>query len=348
MRWTITSLIVFSLASLAAGQDVNIENLDSSWSFQLIKIGEQGGTKKPPVVTSVRIQPNGAHIAIAGDDHIVRIWDMAADKFVYQLDGHRDWVRSIAYSPDGKILATAGNDRRIILWNAATGEKMRVLAVHHEAIANLEYSHNGQMLATTGFENQLHLYNAESGEILFELACPCRDMRALAFSPNDQTLAAGGRNGTIRLYQCNTGQPIRDLAAHRQRIRELTFTSAGDQIISCGEDRLVRVSSVIGDASHVLPRRPAKLLSMSLYAPGRLATAGTDNVIRLWNLDTRQEIGQLTGHTGSVATLVTDRNVLVSGGFDTTVRIWTIRRNVAEQPAQPPTRVGAANRNDFE
>ena len=61
---------------------------------------------------------------------------------------------------------------------------------------------------------------------------------------------------------------------------------------------------------------------MTLFGPGRLAAAGSDNRIHLWDLDGRREIGQLSGHSGSIAALASQAGLLISGGYDTTIRIW--------------------------
>ena len=201
----------------------------------------------------------------------------------------------------------------------------------------------GSLLAAAGFEEKIRVYDVRSGAQRFELICPCRDMRALAFSPDNQILAAGGRNGQIRLWTSVDGQHVRDLTAHRKRIRQLAFTQQGDQIISCSEDRTVRVSNITGIGGFALPRRPTKIMAMAHYAPGRLATAGSDNMIRLWDLTTKAEIGHLRGHTGSIVTLEHDQNTLVSGSYDTTVRIWNMQR-VAGDVGQPAGRIGSTDK----
>ena len=62
-----------------------------------------------------------------------------------------------------------------------------------------------------------------------------------------------------------------------------------------------------------------------------MAVGGSDNVIRLWDLASRQEQNRLVGHTGTVAALAWDAtaNTLLSGGFDTTVRVWQIKGDAA-------------------
>ena len=64
--------------------------------------------------------------------------------------------------------------------------------------------------------------------------------------------------------------------------------------------------------------------------PQVLATAGSDNTIRLWDLAARKELGQLTGHLGSVAALAYQNGTLVSGGYDTFLRFWTVPTQLDE------------------
>jgi WD40 repeat protein len=63
---------------------------------------------------------------------------------------------------------------------------------------------------------------------------------------------------------------------------------------------------------------------------GQLATGGTDNRITIWDLYSERASSQLVGHTGTVAALACDATgtVLVSGSYDTTLRIW----NLASKP----------------
>jgi WD40 repeat protein len=55
-------------------------------------------------------------------------------------------------------------------------------------------------------------------------------------------------------------------------------------------------------------------------------------VIRLWDLSTGGEQYHLMGHTGSVTGLAWDCNaeVLISGSFDTTVRLWQLNPGKGE------------------
>ena len=71
-------------------------------------------------------------------------------------------------------------------------------------------------------------------------------------------------------------------------------------------------------------------------ALNHLAAAGSDNLVRLWDVARQEELGLLTGHTGSIAALECHDKVLISAGYDTTVRIWSIADRVAGAEAIPP------------
>ena len=71
------------------------------------------------MISGVALDPSGKLLATVGDDHLLRVWDLASAQVLFQLGPHADWVRAVALRGDGKILATAGDDRRIRLWEVS-------------------------------------------------------------------------------------------------------------------------------------------------------------------------------------------------------------------------------------
>lgn len=324
---SVASLAACSLARSAAANDGSLRLM--SWPSRVVQLPADDEDHKPPVVTAVRLHREGNLLATAGDDHHVRVWSLADGKLVHKLQGHSDWVRTVDYSPDGRILASAGNDRQIIFWDAATGVQLDVLALQPAAIAAIRFANSGRYLAAAGFEAPVRVYDTQSKQMLAAANGPCADLRALTFSSDDQLLAVGGRCGSLRILAMPTLTHVRDVPAHRQRIRAIVFSSDGSYVASSGEDRLIHVAPVAGEPGQSLPPRPAKVLAIAFYGPHHLATAGSDNLIRLWDVQTKSEIGCLRGHTGSVAALECRDKVLVSAGYDTTVRIWDVGDQIA-------------------
>lgn len=330
-----------------AHADVAAKVAAFNWPSRTIHLAPDPDQSTPPVVTAVRVHSNGQWLATAGDDHIVRVFSLEDGTQIHRLVQHTDWVRTVDFSPNGKQLASAGNDRLIHLWNAESGQWEAELTGNEQAIAQLHFSHDGKLLVAAGFQKQIHLYDALERKLVRELDGPCPDMRTVAFSPDDTQLASGGRCGTVRLFDTASGRKLRDVAAHKQRIRALAFSPDGEFLASVGEDRTIHVIPMSAETKpYSLDIRPVKFMSLVFYGPHQLAVGGSDNVVRLWDVRERQELGVLLGHTGTVAALDCLGKMLVSAGYDTTVRIWTVTDHIAAEEIMPGRRLGTRTESE--
>jgi F-box/WD-40 domain protein MET30 len=68
-----------------------------------------------------------------------------------------------------------------------------------------------------------------------------------------------------------------------------------------------------------------------------LATGSYDATIKIWDLDTSQEIRTLEGHTSGVRCLQFDQNQLISGGMDHKIKMWNWRTGDCIRTLDGPT-----------
>ncbi len=300
-----------------------------NWQCDVIETIAHNRALRNPVVTAVSLQPAGDLLAIVGDDHHVCIYDTQQKKYIEHLNRHTDWIRTARFSPDGTRLATAGNDRTLLIWQTKDWRYPSIVQRNPEAIFDVAYSNDGQKVVTVGFESTLRIFDVATGDQLEQLECPGPDNHAVAFSPDDRFLAVGGRSGVIRVWDLQGGRQILDIKAHRQRIRSLEFTADG-QMLSASDDQLVKLTDP-RDAKEMksLPRQSSKLYATAMLGHGLIATGGSDNQIHIWQLSDLQEAGRLSGHTGTVSCLDYSRSKLVSGSFDTHVRLWSTEQNTS-------------------
>jgi WD40 repeat protein len=288
-------------------------------------------TDRAPVVTSVALSPNSEIIATAGDDHLVRLWQMSTGELKHLLREHTDWVRSASFDPTGMILATAGEDRVVRLWDVQQGKLIKTMTKHALGIRSVRFSPDGKTLAAAGFDEQVAIYDVEQGQTLQMFEAPCPDMRAVAFSRTGDMLAAGGRDGRLRLYRTLAANETPTVSAHTQRLRALSFSPDGSMLATAGEDQQVLVWNLqTVKPLHQFAVTGSKIMSLAWCGPQVIAAGGTDNQIHLLDLKTQQIAAILIGHTGTIATLDADPvgRLLVSGSFDTTARVWNIEQIV--------------------
>jgi WD40 repeat protein len=277
----------------------------------------------PPVVTAIAFHPHGRWLATAGDDHVIRLWDIQQQRAVAVLHGHKDWVKGVGFSGNGQTLASVGADGKLFLWDLKERRRSQTLASDYPLSA-LALMPDGQRFVVGGLARAIYTMDG-SRKATSLMKTTCGDLYAIAVSPDGRRLAGGGRDGNAYLWSTATGQLIRKIPAHHGRMRAIAFSNDGKQLVTGGEDRAVCVWDVdTGKEIVRLDTKGAKVFALCVLPGDLLASAGSDNTIRIWHLRLRTEVQRIEGHTGSIAVLATDGRRLASGGFDTTVRLWAL------------------------
>jgi WD40 repeat protein/tRNA A-37 threonylcarbamoyl transferase component Bud32 len=296
----------------------------------------------------VAFSSDGRLIAAADGDATVRVFDVATGREIRTLVGHKTFVSGLAFHPLGTHLATA-DERVIRVWRLADGRE--VLSAEPGPLYNrrLAWTGDGTMLAwsmghgvmlanaqtleplrtvSAGQFNQSwsFLITAKSGRLLLPgkegalIFCDLANGRELArrqtgldfqkvvqaaISPDEQWLAASMQDNTIRLVPlrretAGRQHADRTLAGHAAFIRSLCFSPDGRRIASCGDDR----------------------------------------ALKIWDVESGQELRTLRAHGSSVmsAAFSPDGTMLVSGGADSSLVIWEARRQQPEGAAEREAR----------
>ncbi len=288
-----------------------------------------------PVVTAMAASHDGKYLAIAGDDHVIRLFDVVAQKTVRELSGHADWIQTLVFAADSQTLYSGGNDGRVLRWDNDYPVAPQEVVKLEFAIRSLSLASERQLLAIGGFSNDIKIWDLKSSKWKHEFKCECKDQRCVKFSPEGDKLLCGGRDGGIRVWDAETGSVLCDRHLHRGKVFTAAFSADGNSITSAGEDRhLIRFDMVADQVTLDREIATTKLMSMCMINDNVVAVAGSDNSIRLYDTILDDVIANLHGHFGTVAVMCTCGELLASGSFDTSVRIWDLDAEVARQSKQ--------------
>jgi WD40 repeat protein len=222
------------------------------------------------------LSPDGRTLASAGDDGVIRLWDVAAGTERRRLTGPRGRIRLLTFSPDGKLLASDGQDQSCRLWDVATGKELRQFPGAAHA---LDFSPDGKLLAWAGYDRTgqqvwgLRLYDPATGKEVRDLTTytgpdkfqQAQDaVMAVRFSPDGRTLAAGTQGNEVVLWEVATGRQRASLRGHQGWIGALAFAPDGNRLASGSSDTATLVWDLRGGTAPAVP--PSEEMLKDLWA----------------------------------------------------------------------------------
>ena len=155
----------------------------------------------------------------------------------------------------------------------------------------------------------------------------------MAFSPDGRYLVTGRANGAVQVWDAETGEEVGTLGTHdrrdpgrgvQPRRRAPGFGERRRDGETVGRDPPGREAR---SPPHPPARVPGPSLNVAFSPDGRrLATGGEENTVKIWDVQTGQELQTLRGHSGDVYTVAfspdDDGRWIASAGEDSTVKVW--------------------------
>ena len=231
---------------------------------------------------------------------------------------NRNFISAIAIHPDGRSVAI-GRTYEVALWDVETGKMLRHLggagatgaaalpgvaggmpsgASMEEMMKQLLGGMGGGTTPSVITTNPMDMLQSAIGSAKSQFD----GASSLAFSPDGGTLLSVGSQGK-RLWDVATGQQILTGPA-------ATFDLKNPQAM---------MDSMLGEEMGGA--------GGTAFSPdGRFAAHGIGRIVKITDLATGRVVAQLVGHTSDVSAIafVDGGRLLVSGGFDGAVRVWTL------------------------
>lgn len=202
-----------------------------------------------------------------------------------QFQGHAGGVSDLAYSEDGRVLVTTGKDAAMKVWNASSGVLVRTIELDDGPAVSLALS--GSRAVTGHATGEVVVWDYEKAEKIARFKRNDAEVWSVTFAGSVDRIAASSHDWKVTLWDVsNPGTPQHVIDAHDNAAQAVAFFAA--------------------------PTGPL------------LATGGADRSVKLWDLNSMDQVRRYRGHRDFVTALAFSPNgrMLASAGLDGSIRLW--------------------------
>ncbi|KAI8381470.1 quinon protein alcohol dehydrogenase-like superfamily [Radiomyces spectabilis] len=118
---------------------------------------------------------------------------------------------------------------------------------------------------------------------------------------------------------------LRVLSGHTDGVMCVQFCDLMNVLMTGSYDKTVRVWNMETGQEVRVLTGHTRCVRALQFDDAKLVTGAMDNTLKIWNWHTGQCIRTLEGHTGGVLSLHFDSRILASGSTDRTIRVWNFQ-----------------------
>jgi len=246
--------------------------------------------------------------------------------------GPQNEIDFVLFSPNGKWIATINDDQIARLWSVEKeGTQLVAADWREESVQTISFNDHGDLLAVGRDDGVVKLWDMKNfQEEPVEFRGHNGAIKYLTFHPAGGLLATAGNDRTVRLW--NIHNPEREpavLRADHGNYYFIKFSRDGDFLAVIGEDTKLQLMKKEGRVFREIfaGQLSGSISQVALSSDNKKLVATSDRIIQIWDLNSPVVAPViLEGHTNSIKTmdLSRDGKWLATGGWDNTVRVWSL------------------------
>jgi serine/threonine protein kinase/WD40 repeat protein len=275
---------------------------------------------------------DGKTLFTAGDDGIIRSWEVGTDLRLQGSVAASGVVQHVAIHPDGQTVCVV-TPRSVTMGFGTPAEQPGPSGRTFATVCQLRTGKAVGPLLGVEFHKDAVVVTELTGrpdtpeKLRFTLPDGAVG-RSAAISAESQRLAVGDDRGRILIWSLLDGRNLAVIdSGQRTAINRVAISDSGMYVAAPIGGTTVVAWLVTDSKPRLSIPSDDQAVCRFVANSDRLVTSGRSGVIRVWNLGTGQSELTLRGHVGRVCGLAvtTDMRTLASGSATGEVKLWDLR-----------------------
>jgi len=234
--WSVPSSSVLPSADPSAAVGDGSVVINSLTSIQSL-VGHEG------IVQSCAFHPFDAHVATAGHDRTLRLWDVASGDAILVQEGLAREASVVDFHPDGSLLLSGDWSGAACLWDLRSSRRLDAFQGHAQKIVKSSFHPNGWLAATASPDNTVRVWDLRTLRCAYALPAHSQTVSDVRFSASGELLLTGSFDGSLRVWGSRDFRLLSTLSGHADKVMGVDFAPDERHLVSAGFDRTIKLWS---------------------------------------------------------------------------------------------------------
>jgi len=200
------------------------------WKLMRVLSGHEGW------VRSIAVDPTNQWFASAGNDRLIKIWDLASGTLKLSLTGHINTVRGVAISDRHPYLFSCSEDCEVKCWDLEQNMVVRNYHGHLSGVYCISLHPTLNVMATGGRDAAVRIWDMRTKVGIHVFGGHTNAVCTIASQAAEPQFLSGSMDHMVRLWDLAAGKCSVTLTNHKKSVRTIGIHPTDYCFVSCSSD----------------------------------------------------------------------------------------------------------------